>query len=208
MEDNGVGIKLEKQHTLFVPFCQPADHKTAKEKGTGLGLVITKAIIDCMGGEIDFESVEGTGTQFFFTLDFERAREASIDGGDDADFVEDAAQLEALPPKARVVFHPAMNESTRKHVTCIMKCFGAKPGVNYVTVPGEDTLKDKIRQASLLGVPVVLTDVINLNSSLDFIKATAAGSSSSDCCTSSLNAQEHFDYGTSSGARRLSPPIC
>ena len=65
-----------------------------------------------------------------------------------------------------------MNESTRKHVTCVMKCFGAKPGVNYVTVPGEDKLKDKIRQASLLGVPVVLTDVINLNSSLDFIKAT------------------------------------
>ena len=172
VEDNGVGIKLEKQHTLFVPFCQPADHKTAKEKGTGLGLVITKAIIECMGGDIDFESVEGTGTKFFFTLDFERAKEASIDGGDDADFVEDSAQLEALPPKARVVFHPAMNESTRKHVTCIMKCFGAKPGVNYVTVPGEDTLKDKIRQASLLGVPVVLTDVINLNSSLDFIKAT------------------------------------
>ena len=172
VEDNGVGIKLEKQHTLFVPFCQPADHKTAKEKGTGLGLVITKAIIDCMGGEIDFESVEGTGTKFFFTLDFARAREASVDGGDDADFVEDSAQLEALPPKARVVFHPAMNESTRKHVTCVMKCFGAKPGVNYVTVPGEDKLKDKIRQASLLGVPVVLTDVINLNSSLDFIKAT------------------------------------
>ena len=172
VEDNGVGIKLEKQHTLFVPFCQPADHKTAKEKGTGLGLVITKAIIDCMGGEIDFESVEATGTKFFFTLDFARAREASVDGGDDADFVEDSAQLEALPPKARVVFHPAMNESTRKHVTCVMKCFGAKPGVNYVTVPGEDKLKDKIRQASLLGVPVVLTDVINLNSSLDFIKAT------------------------------------
>ena len=81
VEDNGVGIKLEKQHTLFVPFCQPADHKTAKEKGTGLGLVITKAIIDCMGGEIDFESVEGTGTKFFFTLDFARAREASVDGG-------------------------------------------------------------------------------------------------------------------------------
>ena len=173
VEDNGVGIKLEKQHTLFVPFCQPADHKTAKEKGTGLGLVITKAIIECMGGNIDFKSEEGNGTVFFFTLDFVRAREASIDGGgEDADFVEDSSQLDSLPAKARIVFHPSMNESTRKHVTCIMKCVGGKPGVNYVTVPGEDKLKDKIRQASLLGVPVVLMDVINLTSSLDFIKST------------------------------------
>ena len=173
VEDNGVGIKLEKQHTLFVPFCQPADHKTAKEKGTGLGLVITKAIIECMGGNIDFKSDEGNGTVFFFTLDFVRAREASIDGGgEDADFVEDSSQLDSLPAKARIVFHPSMNESTRKHVTCIMKCVGGKPGVNYVTVPGEDKLKDKIRQASLLGVPVVLMDVINLTSSLDFIKST------------------------------------
>ena len=173
IEDNGVGIPAEKQHTLFVPFCQPADHKTAKEKGTGLGLVITKAIIECMGGNIDFKSDEGNGTVFFFTLDFVRAREASIDGGgEDADFVEDSSQLDSLPAKARIVFHPSMNESTRKHVTCIMKCVGGKPGVNYVTVPGEDKLKDKIRQASLLGVPVVLMDVINLTSSLDFIKST------------------------------------
>ncbi len=126
-----------------------------------------------MGGNIDFKSDEGNGTVFFFTLDFVRAREASIDGGgEDADFVEDSSQLDSLPAKARIVFHPSMNESTRKHVTCIMKCVGGKPGVNYVTVPGEDKLKDKIRQASLLGVPVVLMDVINLTSSLDFIKST------------------------------------
>ena len=56
-----MGIPASKQHTLFVPFCQPSDHKAAREKGTGLGLVITKSIIECMGGEIDFESVEDVG---------------------------------------------------------------------------------------------------------------------------------------------------
>ena len=73
IKDNGVGIPEEKQHALFVPFCQPADHKTAKTKGTGLGLVITKSIVECMGGRVDFESVEDQGTRFFFTVDFNLA---------------------------------------------------------------------------------------------------------------------------------------
>jgi signal transduction histidine kinase len=74
VRDNGVGIPVEKQHALFVPFCQPADHKTAKNKGTGLGLVITKAIIECMGGSIDFESVEDEYTRFFFHTQFAHAQ--------------------------------------------------------------------------------------------------------------------------------------
>ena len=106
IKDNGVGIPKEKQHALFVPFCQPADHKTAKTKGTGLGLVITKAIVECMGGEIDFESVEGKMTRFFFTVEFTRARESvDIHRNDDSeaaegDFVEDdraGSDLDRLP---------------------------------------------------------------------------------------------------------------
>ena len=73
VRDNGVGIPAAKQHALFVPFCQPAEHRAAKEKGTGLGLVITKSIVDGMGGEIDFVSVEDVGTRFFFTVSFQRA---------------------------------------------------------------------------------------------------------------------------------------
>jgi signal transduction histidine kinase/CheY-like chemotaxis protein len=73
VRDNGVGIPAAKQHALFVPFCQPAEHRAAKEKGTGLGLVITKSIVECMGGEIDFVSVEDVGTRFFFTVEFPRA---------------------------------------------------------------------------------------------------------------------------------------
>jgi signal transduction histidine kinase len=51
-----------------VPFCQPADHTAANVKGTGLSLVITKAIIECMGGNIDFESIENEYTRFFFKV--------------------------------------------------------------------------------------------------------------------------------------------
>ena len=194
VRDNGVGIPLEKQHALFVPFCQPADHKLAKAKGTGLGLVITKAIIECMGGSIDFESVEDEYTRFFFQIHFAHAQAtprhsmsgdggkpaAASSDGDDAlgeeetnDFVEDEYDLEndRLPPGARAVFHPSVNDHTRKHVGCILKCFGARPGVHYVTVQREEHLRAKVRQAAQLGSPIILTDVDGVKHALEFSRA-------------------------------------
>ena len=191
VRDNGVGIAVEKQHALFVPFCQPADHKLAKTKGTGLGLVITKAIVECMGGSIDFESVEDEHTRFFFQIHFAHAQttprlSTSGDGGATAsdgdyalgeeetdDFVEDEFDLEndRLPPSARAVFHPSVNDNTRKHVGCILKCFGARPGMHYVTVQREEHLRAKVRQAAQLGSPIILTDVDGVKHALELSRA-------------------------------------
>ena len=192
VRDNGVGIPVEKQHALFVPFCQPADHKTAKNKGTGLGLVITKAIIECMGGSIDFESVEDEYTRFFFHTQFAHAQAtprhsmssdgraaANDDEDDDApdeetnDFVEEEFDLEndRLPPGARALFHPSVSDNTRKHVGCILKCFGARPGVHYVTVQREEQLSAKVRQAAQLGSPIILTDISGVKHALEFSRA-------------------------------------
>jgi hypothetical protein len=157
VRDNGVGIPVEKQHALFVPFCQPADHKTAKAKGTGLGLVITKAIIECMGGTIDFESVEDQYTRFFFSIDSAHAqatprvsfsasesangrrdaKDDDDDGADDAenddetdDFVEDEFDLQndRLPPGARAVFHPSVNENSPETHRVRVEVFRRKTG--------------------------------------------------------------------------------
>ena len=166
---------MEKQHALFVPFCQPADHKTAKNKGTGLGLVITKAIIECMGGSIDFESVEDEYTRFFFHTQFAHAqatprrlvvrvrvarrqtktkrRRRRADAEDSERFRRGSLTCEmtvCLP--ARALFHPSVSDNTRKHVGCMLKCFGARPGVHYVTVQREEQLSAKVRQAAQLGV--------------------------------------------------------
>ena len=195
VKDNGVGIPVEKQHALFVPFCQPADHASAKVKGTGLGLVITKAIIECMGGSIDYESVEDAYTRFFFHFAANHAQvtpRASTDGntGEDGggisgsdgnissdqyetdDFVEDEFDVEndRLPPTARAVFHPSVSDNTRKHVGCIFKCFGARPGVHYVTVQREADLPAKIKQASQLGSPIILAGVDGVSHALEFVR--------------------------------------
>jgi signal transduction histidine kinase/ActR/RegA family two-component response regulator len=64
VEDTGIGIAKEKQKELFKPFSRA----TTQEKGTGLGLYISKQLAQKMGGDIWFESEEGKGTTFYFKL--------------------------------------------------------------------------------------------------------------------------------------------
>lgn len=68
VSDTGMGISDEEKELLFKPFSQTSSHNKVKEKGTGLGLVIVKAIIDSHKGSIRVESNKPTGTKFIFTL--------------------------------------------------------------------------------------------------------------------------------------------
>jgi len=68
MIDNGVGVKKEDQERIFEPFCQLNSSLTREEGGTGLGLTITKQIVEEHGGRIWVESEYGKGSRFNFTL--------------------------------------------------------------------------------------------------------------------------------------------
>ncbi len=68
VKDSGVGIPAQEIGQLFQKYRQTTSGKTAKEKGTGLGLVICKMVIEAHGGRIWVESTEGKGTTFFFSL--------------------------------------------------------------------------------------------------------------------------------------------
>ena len=67
--DHGMGIPAERQHAIFLPFHQVNPGTTGSIKSSGLGLSISKQLIDLLGGEIGFSSVEGMGTTFWIELD-------------------------------------------------------------------------------------------------------------------------------------------
>ena len=66
VKDNGIGIAAENQKAVFAMFRRL--HTQAEYEGSGIGLAFCKRIVDNYGGDIWFESTEGAGTTFFFTL--------------------------------------------------------------------------------------------------------------------------------------------
>jgi len=68
IKDTGVGISKEQQERVFTKFFRGANIMRMETEGTGLGLFIAKNIIEAHGGKIWFESKEGKGTTFYFTL--------------------------------------------------------------------------------------------------------------------------------------------
>jgi signal transduction histidine kinase len=68
VRDQGIGMNQEAIKQLFTPFSKTGAVKTGGEKSTGLGLTITRKIIEAHQGEIKVESQEGSGTTFTISL--------------------------------------------------------------------------------------------------------------------------------------------
>jgi signal transduction histidine kinase/DNA-binding response OmpR family regulator len=68
IRDTGVGIRPAVQAQLFQPYARTADSPTWDPGGTGLGLVISKNIVEQMGGRIGVESASGVGSTFWFEV--------------------------------------------------------------------------------------------------------------------------------------------
>ncbi len=66
--DNGIGMTPEQLDKVFEEFTQAEDSTAAKFGGTGLGLPITKRLVEMMGGSIDVTSQPGEGSQFYIRL--------------------------------------------------------------------------------------------------------------------------------------------
>jgi signal transduction histidine kinase len=99
--DNGIGISRDKQKTLFDIFEQIDGGMTRKQTGIGVGLALSKLIVEMMNGKIWIESEEGKGTRATFTCKVHKGREGDIgiSSRDGADFVSGRSAARTVAPK-------------------------------------------------------------------------------------------------------------
>ena len=80
IRDNGIGMSEEFQAHVFDSFSRERTSTQSGIKGTGLGMAITRNIVDMMGGTISLTSKKGKGTEFVVTLNFKTLDKATVYG--------------------------------------------------------------------------------------------------------------------------------
>ena len=78
VSDNGLGISADFKNTIFDPFTRAESSVTNKIQGTGLGMAITKNLVEAMGGTIDVESELGQGSCFEVLMDLKIAEDRTV----------------------------------------------------------------------------------------------------------------------------------
>lgn len=122
VRDTGIGIPREKQQAIFEAFAQADGSTTRKYGGTGLGLTITRKIIEMMGGTIAVESEPEKGSTFYFTVPFTPVAAAGkgvLPAADESAF-DFNPQLHAHAPRARILVAED-NPANQKVVVCLLQ---------------------------------------------------------------------------------------
>ncbi len=78
VKDSGIGMSDEEQKRVFAAFSQADTSTSRKYGGTGLGLVISKRLVELMDGELLMESQSGMGSTFMFTIRFKKADKGAL----------------------------------------------------------------------------------------------------------------------------------
>ncbi len=79
VSDTGIGMSKEYQKEIFESFSREDNTRVQKTEGSGLGMSITKYIVDAMGGTISVRSEQGKGSEFHVVLDLAKAQEQETD---------------------------------------------------------------------------------------------------------------------------------
>lgn len=129
IEDTGIGIAKEKQKLLFNSFTQIDGTFTKNYGGTGLGLVISKQLVEMMGGNIGFQSDFGVGSVFEFSIPL--AYE---------DLPQPASGEQRFEPKNYAGKHVLLVEDDRVNQIVLEKMLGKEGVTTTVASNGKDAL--------------------------------------------------------------------
>ncbi len=122
VKDNGIGMSEEFQKHVFETFAREQTQTVSGIQGTGLGMAITKNIVDMMGGTITVESETGKGSEFIVTLQLKICEDASAETAPK----ENAPSKPAIDLKGKKVLLAEDNELNREIVTAILEDAGVK----------------------------------------------------------------------------------
>ena len=93
VSDNGMGMSADFKKTIFDPFTRAESSVTNKIQGTGLGMAITKNLVEAMGGTIDVESELGQGSCFEVLIDLRIAEDRFVSSAEQAEKDEPAGNV-------------------------------------------------------------------------------------------------------------------
>ena len=93
VSDNGMGMSADFKETIFDPFTRAESSMTNKIQGTGLGMAITKNLVEAMGGTIDVESELGQGSCFEVLIDLRIAEDRFVSSAEQAEKDEPAGNV-------------------------------------------------------------------------------------------------------------------
>ena len=116
IKDTGIGIDEDRVHLIFQSYFQEDNSTSRNYGGTGLGLTISKKLVEMMGGEIGVQSKKGEGSEFFFNLALSQVE------GDDSSYSLDKSSIK---PDFKVLLVDD-NIIVQKSIGEIMKQWGVK----------------------------------------------------------------------------------
>lgn len=152
IKDNGIGMSEEFRNMIFDAFTREQTSTVSGIQGTGLGMAITKKIVDMMGGTISVNSEEGSGSEFIVYLPFRIVDKASEDDGTDKN-KGDTVSIHDI--KGKTVLIAEDNEMNQMIAKAILEEMGLTVDI---AENGESAVR-KIKEADAGYYSIVLMDI-------------------------------------------------
>ena len=164
IKDNGIGMSKEYLDTIFVPFSREKTSTVSGIQGSGLGMAITKNIVEMMGGTIEIESQKDKGTVTTIIFDFRLAGVGAGLANVQVDTTEE--EVKAVDFSGRKVLLVEDNELNREIATEIME----EEGIIVDTAEDGNIAVEKLKNAKDGDYDIVLMDIQMPN--MDGLEAT------------------------------------
>ncbi len=182
--DTGIGIDEQARAHIFEPFIQVDGSNTRKYGGTGLGLTISRQIVEALGGQIGVDSKLGEGSMFWFNMAFEKSSQPN------------SSLTSPAPPSGMRVLIVDDNATNRTILQCQLHNLGLRSENFASGIEALEALRREVKandpfQFALLDMQMPSMDGLTL---AELIKSEAAISSTRLVILSSLG--DHLDHET------------